>query len=67
MKLLGAYAYRQRKNLDNEFRPGEGLVGQCMLERERILINNVPRGLCLHRLRSGRGAAAEHRRAAGAV
>jgi HAMP domain-containing protein/CheY-like chemotaxis protein/signal transduction histidine kinase len=43
MKLLGAYAYRQRKNLANEFRPGEGLVGQCMIERERILINNVPK------------------------
>jgi CheY-like chemotaxis protein/signal transduction histidine kinase/HAMP domain-containing protein len=43
MKLLGAYAYRQRKNLANEFRPGEGLVGQCMIESERILINNVPK------------------------
>jgi CheY-like chemotaxis protein/signal transduction histidine kinase len=43
MKLLGAYAYRQRKSLANEFRPGEGLVGQCVLEKERILINNVPR------------------------
>jgi HAMP domain-containing protein/CheY-like chemotaxis protein/signal transduction histidine kinase len=43
MKLLGAYAYRQRKSLANEFRPGEGLVGQCMIEKERILINNVPK------------------------
>ncbi|HVH72928.1 MAG TPA: ATP-binding protein, partial [Candidatus Dormibacteraeota bacterium] len=42
MKLLGGYAYRKRKSLANEFRPGEGLVGQCMLERERILVTNVP-------------------------
>jgi CheY-like chemotaxis protein/signal transduction histidine kinase len=42
MKLLGGYAYRKRKNLANEFRPGEGLVGQCALERERILVSNVP-------------------------
>jgi hypothetical protein len=42
MKLLGGYAYKKRKNLANEFRPGEGLVGQCTLERERILVTNVP-------------------------
>ena len=42
MKLLGGYAYKKRKNLANEFHPGEGLVGQCMLERERILVTNVP-------------------------
>jgi CheY-like chemotaxis protein/signal transduction histidine kinase/HAMP domain-containing protein len=42
MKLLGGYAYRKRKNLANEFRAGEGLVGQCTLERERILVTNVP-------------------------
>jgi CheY-like chemotaxis protein/signal transduction histidine kinase/HAMP domain-containing protein len=42
MKLLGGYAYRKRKSLANEFRPGEGLVGQCALERERILVTNVP-------------------------
>jgi HAMP domain-containing protein/CheY-like chemotaxis protein/signal transduction histidine kinase len=42
MKLLGGYAYKKRKNLANEFRIGEGLVGQCALERERILVTNVP-------------------------
>jgi HAMP domain-containing protein/CheY-like chemotaxis protein/signal transduction histidine kinase len=42
MKLLGGYAYKKRKNLANEFRAGEGLVGQCTLERERILVTNVP-------------------------
>ncbi|HKA19412.1 MAG TPA: HAMP domain-containing protein [Blastocatellia bacterium] len=42
MKLLGGYAYTNRKNLSNEFRPGEGLVGQCVLEKKRILLVNVP-------------------------
>jgi HAMP domain-containing protein/CheY-like chemotaxis protein/signal transduction histidine kinase len=42
MKLLGSYAFTERKNLANEFRPGQGLVGQCVLERERILLTNVP-------------------------
>ncbi len=42
MKLLGGYAYSNRKNLSNEFRQGEGLVGQCVLEKKRILLTNVP-------------------------
>jgi CheY-like chemotaxis protein/signal transduction histidine kinase/HAMP domain-containing protein len=42
MKLLGGYAYKKRKNLANEFHAGEGLVGQCTVERERILVTNVP-------------------------
>ncbi|MBA3765963.1 MAG: response regulator, partial [Acidobacteria bacterium] len=42
MKLLGSYAFTERKNLANEFRAGQGLVGQCVLERERILLTNVP-------------------------
>jgi len=43
MKLLGGYAYNKRKSLANEFHPGEGLVGQCMLEKERILVTDIPR------------------------
>ncbi|MBD2410460.1 hypothetical protein FACHB389_26615 [Nostoc calcicola FACHB-389] len=42
LKLLGSYAYKQRKNLANEFRLGEGLVGQCALEKQRILLTGVP-------------------------
>ncbi|HET6889896.1 MAG TPA: response regulator, partial [Pyrinomonadaceae bacterium] len=55
MRLLGGYAYRKRKNLANEFRIGEGLVGQCALERERILVTNVP-GSYVH-IASGLGEA----------
>src|SRR5207253_3124794 len=42
LKLLSAYAYKERKHLSNEFRPGEGVVGQCALEKQRILITDVP-------------------------
>jgi len=42
MRLLGGYAYSYRKQLSNEFKPGEGLVGQCVLEKKRILLTNVP-------------------------
>src|SRR6266568_1393996 len=42
MRLLGGYAYSKRKSLANEFRPGQGLVGQCMLEKQRILVTNIP-------------------------
>jgi HAMP domain-containing protein/CheY-like chemotaxis protein/signal transduction histidine kinase len=55
MKLLGGYAFK-RKNLANEFHAGEGLVGQCMLEKERILVTNVPSSY-VH-VKSGLGQAA---------
>jgi hypothetical protein len=42
LKLLSSYAYRERKNVSNRFRLGEGLVGQCALEKTRILLTNVP-------------------------
>jgi HAMP domain-containing protein/signal transduction histidine kinase/CheY-like chemotaxis protein len=42
LKLIAAYAYRKRKDVSNEFAMGEGLVGQCALEKERILLTNVP-------------------------
>ena len=42
LKLLASYAYRERKGVNNHFRLGEGLVGQAALEKERILLNNVP-------------------------
>src|SRR5881394_27427 len=43
LKLLASYAYRQRKNVDNRFNMGEGLVGQCALEKEKIVLTSVPR------------------------
>jgi CheY-like chemotaxis protein/HAMP domain-containing protein/signal transduction histidine kinase len=42
LKLLSSYAFRERKQLANRFQMGEGLVGQCALEKERILLSEVP-------------------------
>jgi HAMP domain-containing protein/signal transduction histidine kinase/CheY-like chemotaxis protein len=42
LKLLASYAYRERKGLANVFKLGEGLVGQCALEKEPILLSDVP-------------------------
>jgi len=42
LRLLSSYAYQERKHLANQFRLGEGLVGQCALEKERILLTEVP-------------------------
>ena len=42
MRLLGGYAYRERKHLDQYFNYGQGLVGQCALERSAIFIQEPP-------------------------
>jgi HAMP domain-containing protein/signal transduction histidine kinase/CheY-like chemotaxis protein len=42
LKLLSSYGYQVRKNLSNEFKMGEGLIGQCLIEKQRILLTNVP-------------------------
>ncbi|HYL08833.1 MAG TPA: response regulator, partial [Candidatus Udaeobacter sp.] len=38
----GGYAYRANPAVPLEFQLGEGLVGQCALERRRLVITNVP-------------------------
>ncbi|HEY4306114.1 MAG TPA: response regulator, partial [Gemmatimonadaceae bacterium] len=42
LKLIASYAYRARKHVANRFAPGEGLVGQAFLEKQPILLQNVP-------------------------
>jgi CheY-like chemotaxis protein/signal transduction histidine kinase/HAMP domain-containing protein len=42
LKLIASYAYRARKHVGNRFAPGEGLVGQAALEKQPILLQNVP-------------------------
>ncbi|APR78731.1 Putative SigmaB asociated two-component system sensor protein [Minicystis rosea] len=42
LKLTSSYAYRERKNVSNRFQVGEGLVGQCALEKKPILLTSVP-------------------------
>ncbi len=43
LKLYAAYAFDKEIALKKEFSLGEGLVGQCALEKERILLTNIPR------------------------
>lgn len=56
LKLLSSYAFQERKQLSNQFHLGEGLVGQCALEKQRILLTHVPSDYI--RIRSALGEAA---------
>ena len=42
MKLLASYAYEGRGAVGKRLELGEGLVGQCALEKQKILLTNVP-------------------------
>ena len=42
LELMATYAYRKRKAVPNRFEFGEGLVGQCALEKKSILMTKVP-------------------------
>ena len=42
LQLLGSYAFNERKNINNQIELGEGLVGQCALEKQTILLSKVP-------------------------
>lgn len=57
-RLLGSYAYTKRKNLSNEFKLGEGIVGQAALEKKTILITNIPSNYIA--VTSGLGEAVPH-------
>ena len=43
LKLFAAYAYVDEVKASKEFSLGEGLLGQCALEKARILFTNVPK------------------------
>ncbi len=42
LQLLGSYAFSERKNINNQIKLGEGLAGQCALEKQVILLSKVP-------------------------
>jgi len=42
LRLLGSYAFKNRKNISNTLKLGEGLAGQCALEKETIILTDVP-------------------------
>jgi HAMP domain-containing protein/signal transduction histidine kinase/CheY-like chemotaxis protein len=55
LKLFSAYAFGEEIKTQKEFAIGEGLVGQCALEKERILLTNVPKNYT--KISSGLGKA----------
>jgi two-component system sensor histidine kinase/response regulator len=42
LHLLASYGYRERKQLNQHFGIGEGLVGQCAFEKAPITLTNPP-------------------------
>ena len=55
LKLLASYATMKRKSMASEFQLGEGLIGQCAVEKQRVIISNPPANYV--KINSGLGAA----------
>jgi HAMP domain-containing protein/CheY-like chemotaxis protein/signal transduction histidine kinase len=43
LRMIASYGYRSSRKLPTSFLPGEGLVGQCAVEKSRIWLTDVPR------------------------
>ncbi len=43
LELAGCYAYNHQKFLQKSFKPGEGLIGRCYLERATIYLTDIPK------------------------
>jgi HAMP domain-containing protein/signal transduction histidine kinase/DNA-binding response OmpR family regulator len=56
LNLLAGYAHRGQSAIGTHFELGQGLVGQCALEKQKILLTNVPPDYI--RITSGLGDAA---------
>jgi CheY-like chemotaxis protein/signal transduction histidine kinase/HAMP domain-containing protein len=55
LNLIASYAYIRRKNSPTQYAMGEGLIGQVAVEKERIILSNVPKDYI--RINSGLGDA----------
>ncbi len=54
LDFQAGYGFEERKNLATSFKLGEGLVGQCAMEKKRILLTEVPSDYV--RINSGLGS-----------
>ncbi|HZG72349.1 MAG TPA: GAF domain-containing protein, partial [Chondromyces sp.] len=41
-RLISTYAFKERKHVTNIIHPGEGLIGQAILEKSPIILTDVP-------------------------
>ena len=55
LQLIASYAFKKRKDSPTVYAMGEGLIGQCAVGKERILLTNVPKDYI--RINSGLGDA----------
>lgn len=55
LRMIASYAYTWRKELSNEIKIGDGLIGQAALERKPIVITSIPRDYLA--IQSGLGSA----------
>ncbi len=53
LELTGSYAFDRQKKIEKQFMFGEGLVGRCALEKDSIIISDLPEDYI--RIRSGLG------------
>ena len=54
LSLLTGYAIGEEEDVPKRFKIGQGLVGQCAREKERILVTRRPRRLRTNQLQPGR-------------
>ncbi|MBK6263975.1 PAS domain-containing protein [Marivirga sp. S37H4] len=55
MEMKAAFAFGRKKNMSDKVRAGEGLIGQCFLEKDMIFLTEVPENFV--KIKSGLGDA----------